>query len=83
MTEDEARKRWCPFAQVPVRIAGTVISANRARTEDDGLDHGPLCIASNCMAWRWSYSPESQKADEEFDYKSGPCKGFCGLAGKP
>ena len=35
----------------------------------------PVCVASNCMAWRWA-NPKSEP------HGSKP-KGFCGLAGRP
>ena len=62
MTEDSARTKWCPFSRV--RTTNTVV-ANKARI---GVpEAGTYCIASNCMAWRWT------TADN----------GYCGLAGKP
>jgi hypothetical protein len=38
---------------------------------------GTLCIASECMAWRW--------LDKIYQGDTTKCsaKGFCGLAGKP
>ncbi len=37
-----------------------------------------MCIASDCMAWRWKEEP---RPDDEFAPSEG--KGYCGLAGKP
>lgn len=59
MTEDEARKKWCPFVMA------------------DNLTPA-LCIASECMAWRWDAgenvaNPNRHNTDH----------GYCGLAGKP
>lgn len=44
MTEDEAKKKWCPLARYDE-------NANRDATND--ADYSP-CIASACMAWRIS-----------------------------
>ena len=35
------------------------------------------CIASACMAWRWTMTPEEAKGNV-----NGP-RGYCGLAGVP
>jgi len=50
VTEEEAKQRWCPFA----RIDST--AANRPNPGDnfDPSAGWPPCIASACMAWRWS-----------------------------
>ena len=74
LTEDEARKRWCPFAKAPgtyedhtTKEPG-VASFNR---NDGGYPFGPCyCLASRCMAWRWINPRDSEK-------------GFCGLSGAP
>lgn len=75
MTEEEARKRWCPFAR------STSEPGNRAPygTPRD-LPVDPEyemamaaefpCIASRCMAWRWDTAQTYTTA-----------RGFCGLAG--
>jgi hypothetical protein len=41
------------------------------------------CIASDCMAWRWS--PLILKGDEPDyeDARRGSATGYCGLGGKP
>lgn len=64
LTEEEAKKRWCPMARVS--IGGKLPSSmNRLQTigkDSDGetvtegklrLPVGARCIASECMAWRW------------------------------
>lgn len=57
MTEDEAKTKWCPHVRVIMigsddRFIGP---ANRA-VDLDGQEGslGARCIASACMAWRWS-----------------------------
>ena len=69
MTEDEARKRWCPFARSRAvdytAPDGDRTSVSRVIGNVSGPTTG--CIADECMAWRT-------------DDASG---GYCGLAGKP
>ncbi len=45
MTEDEARKKWCPMACTPRHL-----EANAAA---DGMTEFNACIGSDCMMWRW------------------------------
>ena len=76
MTEAEAMKKWCPFARVllPVNQSGNRVStfhkriageSDRKHYEEQEADC--KCLASGCMAWRWS-----EHGDEH---------GYCGLAG--
>lgn len=70
MTEDEAKKRWCPFVRTGL-TAG--MSVNRhvadAPGANDGVWHETRCLASGCMAWRKD-APVARSMD-----------GYCGLAG--
>lgn len=52
LTEDEARKKWCPF----VRALNSSMPAAYNRRNNDTA--GSLCIASACMAWHW-YDPDN------------------------
>lgn len=48
MTEEAAKKKWCPQA---------IQSSNREvfNRGDKGEIHGAcLCLASECMMWRWN-----------------------------
>jgi len=64
LTEAEARTKWCPFS----RVGDDTLTANN-RPPTAPYD----CIASDCMAWRWSYEPDGKS--------QSTTKGFCGLAG--
>jgi hypothetical protein len=76
MTENEARKKWCPH--------GRVYSSNGAfnRTENRAVDGPSKCIASDCMAWRWIKDPLIEfvaNGQPVPDYTGE--HGYCGLSG--
>lgn len=85
MTEDEARAKWCPF----VRQLGTLIGRQTANEADRVISMGSQnrgysmggmldncsCIASQCMAWRWTDTTPSPPQRDEWEL------GYCGLAG--
>ncbi len=52
MTEDEAKTKWCPFANQGAVSAFRIISA-----QGTGSGAHTLCIGSACMVWR-DRSPE-------------------------
>jgi hypothetical protein len=76
VTEEEARERWCPFARAydllncdgDAEYRPVTVNRQRGRAPDEDC----LCIASNCMAWRWEPNAE---------FSSYSRRGFCGLAG--
>ena len=79
MTEDEAKKKWCPHGRGLDSYSETV-SHNRY------TDGKPvtLCIGSECMAWRTIKGQVPVPADEVGSYKYVNANGgYCGLAGKP
>ena len=80
---DEARTKWCPFGRKPVWIKPDdwkQVSANRG--EKDELE--TTCIASDCMAWRFTRTHIKNPDDPKGDLiESGDTHGYCGLAGKP
>ena len=84
MTENGAKKLWCPFARpVLLEQPGGLMSGQlwvphgrKTKISGDRItaieDH---CIGSQCMAWRWT---------GKLQYKGGPRAddGYCGLAVK-
>lgn len=67
MTEEEAKKKWCPF----VRISRGLGSAwNRPSFPGD-----PTCIGAECMGWQWQLEYNEEKRTLE---KIG---GYCSLTG--
>ncbi len=65
ITEQEASKRWCPFARVSQ-------FGNRVQTTAGfSLPVGGECVGSACMAWEWEMH-ETQPGD-------APRKGDCRL----
>lgn len=80
MTQDEAKTKWCPFANA------RVIRWDKSQTDVNiAVWVGPKtnelsnqCIASNCMAWRW----KAIIIDIETQEQTKDSQGYCGLAGK-
>lgn len=64
-TEEEAKEKWCPM--VRLHCVDSHCADNRLANNYE-LPDGTLCIASECMMWRW------HSANKEY--------GYCGLAGK-
>ncbi len=73
LTEEQARTKWCPFAQVEY----DKFPVNRLYSEPNpGACH---CNASDCMAWRWFVETEQTEGSTS----TVPERGYCGLAGRP
>ena len=70
MTEDEAKKKWCPLVK-----SANGASHGKAMSLIGEVPN--ICIASHCMMWRWIqvYSFDDQQ------HVNGD-HGYCGLAGK-
>jgi len=80
MTEQEARKRWCPFVTFQ-RVGDTTLDSRGCTSDGNGT---PSCIASDCMAWRWLPIEEQKHIKAIESNKPPPARrGYCGLAGKP
>jgi hypothetical protein len=85
MTEDEAKKKWCPMAHVSAIPHGDKISLFSNRDISlfvppnslDPLTNITSCIASDCMMWREDLTRE----EAEDGYRAA--NGHCGLGGKP
>ena len=68
LREENAREKWCPFATQAVGEDGAFWDT---RQQSKGYT---LCVASDCMAWRWSRR-EDGRAEGHL--------GYCGAAGRP
>lgn len=89
LTEEEARRKWCPYGMQPIAGYGQmpsgittqpyVVSANRAQGDV------PACLASQCMAWRWADPKQLREIDmvtaDVVDEQ--PRRGYCGAFGRP
>lgn len=99
MTEQEAKKNWCPFSRVANGLSSTASGGtvgysvfNRA-TELGEVPNNSMCFASGCMAWRWHYAAPSDTGQRRDTWPDlipfGRADqlltrhGFCGLAGDP
>lgn len=68
-TVEEAKKKWCP--EVRDGSEPSLPAANRA----SGNWEFSLCIADNCMMWRWMRVQTSPEPN--------PVLGYCGLGDQP
>jgi hypothetical protein len=85
-SEEEACAMWCPFARqttILVEDAGlpAVVAATN-RSPKGVLYKGCLCIASQCMAWRWVRTNVRDPDGGNFTLPCDDQFGYCGLAGK-
>jgi hypothetical protein len=93
MTEDEAKKKWCPQARNlgtlsrpdepggPERIIASG-TQNRGYQMGGAL-HNSMCIGSACMAWRWVTLQQDAESLRAGTFKRSTTDGCCGLAGHP
>lgn len=75
MTEEEARKKWCPFTRSITTTVDDIPSTNGSLKFE--------CIASACMAWRWKPKVRVAIDGEVVGYDPDDTNGYCGLAGSP
>lgn len=92
MTEEEAKKKWCPFARAQQfqsvhnvsSAIGEPVADNPAVNRDT---MNVNCIGSACMAWRVSEMAyfdrwgRPVKATDNAAVKEKDLGGICGLAG--
>ena len=76
MTEDQAKTKTCVQTLAPFR------------DPLGGHTYGhAICIASKCMAWRWSedlgFEMAANLAFQRDGTRLKPTEGHCGLAGQP
>ncbi len=83
MTEDEARKKWCPM--VRHSDEDNESASNKCGTpfgECVGEGKWNKCIASNCAIWTWDSVPEWTYEKNSFVDVPSTTQGHCGLINK-
>lgn len=89
LTEEEAKQKWCPETRgLVASTKGNMYSTTAVNVGEGGR---PPCIASDCMMWRETLSPEYKfKAEQAYqrygtmlEPKGKDVRGYCGLAGRP
>jgi hypothetical protein len=86
VTEDEAKKKWCPYARVGAYTdKGQIMAITVNRDPRDEVSEGCLCLGSECMAWRETYamSRSNPACTPETGHQRSLVGGYCGLAGRP
>lgn len=80
LTEEEASHHWCPYGLQPHYAGSSVTAVNRVEG-----GQVPSCIASSCMAWRWSEPKRLRDIDLVTSdvVDTEPRRGFCGAFGTP
>lgn len=88
MTEQEAKTKWCPMSanrtvSAQCKDGSTDVARWNTKESDTGLS--TICIASDCMMWRWKIT---KSGAAEMNAQTGRLvmvheSGYCGLAGKP
>lgn len=76
MTEDEARKKWCPMVRTGLTAGMAVnhhIGSSRHIMQAGDVHDETRCVASDCMMWRWRVVEVLWVSHTD---------GYCGLAGK-
>jgi len=77
MTEDDAKKKWCPMSRYGDFNLGGAL--NRGLDEAGTLN----CVGSSCMMWRWEMTPSAAaRTKENNDVITSEPSGFCGLSGR-
>ena len=79
MTEEEAKKKWCPEARLIMASSNTEAPINAAAGynqsslhEGNAMLKSAACLGANCMMWQWATEPLKERNELRL--------GFCGLA---
>lgn len=96
MTEEEAKKKWCPFARAASAIGPVAVNRMETSLTEDGSIADPdcLCLAAGCMMWRWDKIknpdwtpvhpilsvPQTHPLDGPQPFIDSTTDGYCGLA---
>jgi len=86
MTEDQARKKWCPFVRFNFPPIPDSDGMERWNNRDAHVGSGQseaACIASDCAAWRWKMTRMQAAQQRAISNSGAEESGYCGLAGKP
>ena len=80
MTEEEAMHKWCPM--VSFQIGHNDAGWQGKGYNNRGQEYEPkscLCIASDCMMWKWTTSPEYARTERARGDSNLTASGHCGL----
>ena len=85
MTEEEAKTKWCPRANISNDSFKNTVASNRY--VGGGIPEGCRCIASDCMMWESHdyYVNENGSAffkDSDTEKRKHVTGGDCGLKSK-
>lgn len=80
LTEEEAKKTWCPYTQLAA--CGGEWHTNRPSFRDVNDQGFDLCMGSRCGAWRWVPRSENYSEDQYGIKTHLEPIGYCGRAGK-
>ena len=90
ITEDEAKKKWCPHVRHSDSETDSVAVNRFGRHAIDPERSWNSCIGSACMAWRWKDLPPVIASDDlqsipvsELEMRTKARRGYCGLSGRP
>lgn len=91
MSEEEARKKWCPESRDKVKgaLAGIILAISKDNKGFEELndligEDSDKCIASDCMMWRWdTWIDKGSVSNPQKNEITSDKWGYCGLAGKP
>ena len=83
MTEDQARKKWCPFVMVKSPSRGVLANNRGEAISKTGQALSTACVASDCMAWREIKTTTTVTDPPGANQVTVTFGGYCGMAGPP